>query len=209
MQQFCKCSKNRPFLRFVPIPFGIDFVLTYIPASLPDRPLCASLYNDVASHSFHQNRKIKSMDAITLLKNDHDKVKAIFKEFEPLTERAVKTRTELFARLYEELETHTHIEEKIFYPVLRKEAETHDIVLEGVEEHHVIKVLLRELKSEDVGTEKWGSKLHVLSENVDHHVEEEEEKMFPSCREVLEKAKIVDLGDKMEAEKKIYKAANF
>jgi hypothetical protein len=142
------------------------------------------------------------MDVITLLKNDHEKVSGIFSKLEETTERAEKTRTELFAQLKQELDVHAHIEETIFYPALKQEAETREITLEGFEEHHVIKTLLKELEPMEVTTERWSAKLKVLKENVEHHVEEEEGEMFKSTREVLSKEQIEDLGTRMEAEKK-------
>lgn len=142
------------------------------------------------------------MDAITLLKEDHEKVSGIFEKLEPTTERGVKTREELFAQLKLELDVHAHIEETIFYPVLKQEAETRDITMEGYEEHHVIKVLLGELSETSPDTEQWGAKLKVLKENVEHHVEEEEDDMFKTAREVFSKEKFEELGARMEAEKK-------
>ena len=98
---------------------------------------------------------------------------AIFEKLKPTTERAVKTREELFAKLKQELDVHAHIEETILYPEIKNAAETHDITLEGYEEHHVIDVLLKELAVMPVGTEEWGAKLKVLKENFEHHIEEE------------------------------------
>ena len=141
------------------------------------------------------------MDAFTLLKNDHQKVAALFGAIEPTTERAVKTREETFGKLKEELDVHAHIEEKILYPALKKEAETRDITFEGLEEHHVIKMLLAELAGMAVDTEEWTAKAKVLQENVEHHVEEEETKMFKLGREVLTKEQIEELGSRLEAEK--------
>jgi hypothetical protein len=141
------------------------------------------------------------MDAFTLLKNDHKKVAALFEQIEPTTERAVKTREEAFGKLKEELDVHAHIEEKILYPVLKKEAETHDITFEGIEEHHVVKMLLAELAGMAVDSEEWTAKVKVLQENVEHHVEEEETTMFKLGREVLTKEEIEDLGTRLEAEK--------
>jgi len=141
------------------------------------------------------------MDAITLLKNDHEKVSAIFEKLEPTTERALKTREELFAKLKAELDVHAHIEETIFYPAIKDAAETRAITLEGYEEHHVVKILLSELASMPVDTEKWTAKLKVLKENVEHHVEEEEDEMFKSVRKILTKEEINNLGARMEAEK--------
>jgi len=147
------------------------------------------------------------MDAFTLLKNDHQKVAALFEQIEPTTERAVKTREEAFGKLKEELDIHAHIEEKILYPVLKKEGETRDITFEGLEEHHVIKMLLAELEKMAVDSEEWTAKAKVLQENVEHHVEEEETKMFKLGREVLTKEQIEDLGAQLEAEKNKVRAA--
>ncbi|HLL16601.1 MAG TPA: hemerythrin domain-containing protein [Pyrinomonadaceae bacterium] len=141
------------------------------------------------------------MDAITLLKSDHKKVSGIFEKLEETTENAEKTREELFTKLKQELDLHAHIEETIFYPVLKKSDETRDITMEGIQEHHVVKVLLRELDAMTVGSETWTAKLKVLKENVEHHVEEEEDDMFKSAREVLSKEQLEELGAQMEQEK--------
>ena len=146
------------------------------------------------------------MDAITLLKTDHKTVAGIFEKLEETTERAEKTREELFTKLKQELDVHAHIEETIFYPVLKKSDETRDITMEGIQEHHVVKVLLRELDAMDVGSETWTAKLKVLKENVEHHVEEEEEDMFVKAREVLSREQLEELGAQMEQEKKLQKS---
>jgi hypothetical protein len=146
------------------------------------------------------------MDAFTLLKNDHKTVAGLFETIEPTTERAVKTREEAFEKLKAELDLHAHIEETILYPVLKKESETRDITFEGVEEHHVIKTLLAELTAMAVDSEEWTAKTKVLQENVEHHVEEEETKMFKLAREVLTKEQIDDLGNRLEGEKTKFRA---
>lgn len=146
------------------------------------------------------------MDAFTLLKEDHKKVAALFEQIEPTTERAVKTREEAFGKLKEELDIHAHIEEKILYPVLKKEGETRDITFEGLEEHHVIKMLLAELATMAVDSEEWTAKAKVLQENVEHHVEEEETKMFKLGREVLTKEQVNNLGNRLEAEKRMVRS---
>ncbi len=138
------------------------------------------------------------MNVFTLLKADHKRVAALFEKLEPTTERGVKTRKELFATLKQELEAHTHIEEKYLYPVLEKAEKTHDIVLESIEEHAVVKRLLAELEEVAVDDESWGAKLKVLQENVEHHVEEEEGEMFPQAKEVLSKDEQEALGASME-----------
>jgi iron-sulfur cluster repair protein YtfE (RIC family) len=142
------------------------------------------------------------MNAFELLKQDHKKVSGIFEKLEPTTERGVKTREELFAQLKQELDIHARIEETIFYPAIKEAKETKDITLEAYEEHNVVKQLLAELDELSKDDETWGAKLKVLKENVEHHVEEEEEEMFPSAREVLSPEQIEDLGTRMEASKK-------
>ena len=138
------------------------------------------------------------MNAFQLLKEDHKTVSGIFQQLEPTTERAEKTRTQLFARLKEELDIHARIEETIFYPAIKQAAETREIVLEGFEEHHVVKLLLKELEAMPVDTEEWAAKLKVLQENVEHHVEEEEGEMFQKARQVIDEEQINDLGARME-----------
>ncbi|HEY6189944.1 MAG TPA: hemerythrin domain-containing protein [Pyrinomonadaceae bacterium] len=147
------------------------------------------------------------MNAFELLKQDHEKVSGIFEKLEPTTERGVKTRTELFAQLKQELEIHARVEEEIFYPAIKNARETRDITLEAYEEHHVVKQLLDELEELPVDDETWGAKLKVLQENVEHHVEEEETEMFSSAREVLSKDEIEELGTRMEAAKQEQKRA--
>src|SRR6185436_10196237 len=141
------------------------------------------------------------MDAITLLKHDHDKVKKLLTELDSTTERGVKTRSELFATIKGELMVHETIEEEIFYPELKAHPKAKDIVLEGFEEHHVVDVLMGELESLDVSDEKWGAKAIVMKENIEHHIEEEEGEMFKIARRVFEAEELEELGSRMEARK--------
>ncbi len=141
------------------------------------------------------------MNAFTLLKNDHEKVAGIMDKIEGTTERALKTREELFAQLKTELDIHAKIEETIHYPVLEKAEESRDITLEAYEEHRLVKQLLAELEAEAKDDEKWTAKFTVLKENVEHHVEEEEGEMFKKARKVLSDEEIEELGTRMEKAK--------
>jgi hemerythrin-like domain-containing protein len=141
------------------------------------------------------------MDALTLLKTDHDKVKRLLAELESTTERGVKTRTDLFATIKGELTVHESIEEEIFYPALLEKAKTHDITLEGYEEHHVVDLLMGELEDLDVADETWGAKAKVMQENIEHHIEEEEGDMFKKTRQVFDEAELRELGERMSARK--------
>ena len=141
------------------------------------------------------------MDALTLLRRDHDKVKTLLRELEPTTERAVKTRTELFDRIKSELTVHEIIEEEIFYPTLKQHPKAKDIVLEAYEEHGVVDTLMGELEALPVEDDTWGAKAKVMIENIEHHIEEEEGEMFDKARQVFDREELEQLGRAMEARK--------
>ena len=141
------------------------------------------------------------MDAIAMLKADHDKMKGLLEDLEATTERGVKIRAELFSTIKGELTVHEVIEEEIFYPALKSHPKAKDIVLEGYEEHHVVDLLMRELEDLDVTDESWGAKALVMKENIEHHIEEEEGEMFPKARSVFDREELEDLGARMERRK--------
>ncbi len=137
------------------------------------------------------------MDAITMLKADHDKVRGLLQKLESTTERGAKARAELFSTIKGELTVHEIIEEEIFYPELKSHPKAKDIVLEGYQEHHVVDLLMGELEDLPVEDEAWGAKANVMKENVEHHIEEEEGDMFKAARQVFDKAELEDLGERM------------
>lgn len=143
------------------------------------------------------------MDAIVLLTTDHDEVRSLFEQFRTANEAEDMDRMkELQKKIFSELETHTRIEEDIFYPAVREtdEEELAELVDEGVQEHHVVKVLMREI--EDVsGDDTFIAKMKVLMENVEHHAEEEETDMFPDLRERMSQERLDGLGAEMESAK--------
>ena len=143
------------------------------------------------------------MNAITLLKDDHDRVKKMLAEGEETTERAVKTRAEVFGKLKEEMLIHERIEEEIFYPALKSHPKAKDIVLEGYEEHHVVDEIMGELETTDVSDEAWGAKFKVMKENIEHHIEEEEGEMFKQARAVFSADELEALGTRMLELKKL------
>jgi hemerythrin-like domain-containing protein len=141
------------------------------------------------------------MDAVKLLKDDHEKVKRILNDLDSTTERGVKTREELFAKLKRELEVHETIEEEIFYPALKEHPKMKDLVLEAYEEHHVVDTVMAEIVDVPFSDETWGAKLTVMKENVEHHIEEEEDEMFKQARQVFSQEELAELGDQMQARK--------
>ena len=144
------------------------------------------------------------MDAFKLLKADHRKVEELFEQLESGRGQA---KLRVFQQIKTELELHTHIEEKLFYPALEKPRETHDLTLEAYEEHDVVKKLLRELSRARTANDEWQAKAKVLQENVEHHVEEEENELFKKARAVLSEEEIAELGEQMAAEKNRKEAA--
>ena len=138
------------------------------------------------------------MDPFELLKKDHETVSDLFKRIESASG---KTKLRVFQQIKSELELHTHIEETIFYPVLEKAKETRDLTLEAYEEHKVVKNLLGELDAAKSVSDEWEAKLTVLRENVEHHVDEEENELFDKANDVLTGEEAESLGDRMQAEK--------
>ncbi|HWF90276.1 MAG TPA: hemerythrin domain-containing protein [Pyrinomonadaceae bacterium] len=138
------------------------------------------------------------MDAFSLLKADHRKVEDLFAQLESARGQS---KMRLFQQIQTELELHTHIEETIFYPALEKPKQTHDLTMEAYEEHDVVKKLLEEMSKAKSPTEEWDAKAKVLQENVEHHVEEEENELFPKAEAALGDEEIETLGEQLEAEK--------
>src|SRR5512138_1063639 len=98
------------------------------------------------------------MDALKLLKTDHDEMAKLLTKLDDTTERAVKTREELFTKVLVNWRAHETIEEELLYPILKERREAEDIVLEAFQEHHVADVLVAELAKLRVDAEAWGAK---------------------------------------------------
>src|SRR6476620_2449243 len=139
------------------------------------------------------------MDPIALLKADHDEVKALLVKLDKTTERAEVTRADGLEALRRKLDVHETIEEEILYPALEQFAKTKDITLEAFEEHHVVDQIVAELETTPVTDETWGAKLTVMRENLEHHIEEEEDEMFKQARQVMDHKELVELGEQMDA----------
>ena len=141
-----------------------------------------------------------STDALELLAQDHQRVKELFEEAEAAQEDKEKKR--VFKQIKKELETHTRIEETIFYPAMQEHEELKDMVLESLEEHRQVKKMLRDMDKLGKNSEMFEPKLKVLQENVEHHAEEEEEgKMFPKVRELLDATELNELGEELQSAK--------
>ena len=139
------------------------------------------------------------MNALDILKQDHQKVKGLFQEVRKESDRG--KQKELFDKINTELEVHTHIEETVFYPAIDEHEEFKDMVAEALEEHQAAKTLLDELEELGADNHDFGSKLQQLMEAVEHHVEEEEGEMFPKIQEVFGEDELDQLGQDLESAK--------
>lgn len=148
------------------------------------------------------------MDAITLLREDHDNVRKLFKRFEQTGDRAHKQKREIVDKIIGELTVHAFIEEQFFYPTVAGlegpsgDEEPEELVKEAQEEHAQVKRLLAELEGMDPEHEYFDAKVTVVIDNVRHHAEEEEQEMFPKVREAMGRRDLQDLGRQMLEAKK-------
>ena len=147
------------------------------------------------------------MDAIRLLKDDHEKMKKLLKDLEATQERDTSRRERLFTQVKEELTVHEVIEEEIFYPALKEHQKAKEIVLEAYEEHGVVDMVMAEIEQVPFDDERWGAKFTVMKENIEHHIEEEENEMFAQARDAFEKAELEELGKRMMDRKEQLQAA--
>ena len=134
------------------------------------------------------------MDAIELLKTQHQEVKGLFKRIEKAEE---DEKQDLFEQLADALAVHAAIEEKHFYPAT-KNARTEELLQEAVEEHLSAKRLIADLMEMSPEDPQFDAKVTVLQEQIEHHVEEEEKELFPKVRKMLGKEELEDLGVVME-----------
>jgi hemerythrin superfamily protein len=144
------------------------------------------------------------MHALTLLKEDHKTVEALFKQFEEASTPAKKKA--ITKKIVKELAVHAAIEEQVFYPAVRAAMEDEEVqgeVLEALEEHHVVKWVLSEIEDLDPEHERFDAKVKVLIENVRHHVKEEEKELFAHVREAMGRKELEQLGAALMAAKKV------
>ncbi|MGX4654162.1 hemerythrin domain-containing protein [Micromonospora sp. SCSIO 07396] len=141
-----------------------------------------------------------STDAIVLLKEDHKEMRRLFREFEKAQEGPASRRRKLVDEIVAALTTHTYLENEVMYPeVLTLLPDLEDDILESYEEHHVADVLCAELAAMDAADDHFVAKTTVLIENVEHHVEEEEQEWFPKVREALGRNQLQEIGERMIA----------
>lgn len=142
------------------------------------------------------------MNAISLLKADHRNVEALFDAIEKL-DGSPKRKRALVDKLVRELSIHSSIEEQIFYPEVKREIDdAKGTVLESLEEHRAVKWMLDAVDSSGEDDERWDAKIKVLRDTVMHHIEEEENVLFPRVRKAFDNSKLNELGAMLERAKK-------
>ena len=139
------------------------------------------------------------MNALKLLEAQHREVEDLFEKFESAGENARKTKERLCAQIADALAIHAEIEEKIFYPESNEAVDdVEDLLREAVEEHLSVKRVLADLLGSGVDDEQFDARMKVLKEQIEHHVEEEEEELFPKVRKALDEETLEDMGSRME-----------
>jgi hemerythrin superfamily protein len=145
------------------------------------------------------------MDPFELLISDHRKVSELFEQIENDDDLSIQENT--FARIKQELTVHAEIEETYLYPLVRQYEETEEMTDEALEEHQEVKQLLMELDEISPTHEDWEDMIQELKDAVEHHVEEEENELFPKTKEVLNQETIDQLGTDLQRGKQLFMKA--
>jgi hemerythrin superfamily protein len=139
----------------------------------------------------------RAQDAIALLKQDHKTVRELLSKLE---EAEGRDREATLKTIEHELKIHTKIEEDIFYPAFREAAEKEEDkepYFEALEEHHVVDLVLPEIKKTEPDADEFKAKAKVLKDLVEHHAEEEETEMFPRAKKLMDRAQLMELGQQL------------
>jgi hypothetical protein len=147
------------------------------------------------------------MNIYDRIKEDHDNAREVIKQIKDTSNRAEKTRHELFDRLKLDMWVHHKVEEAVFYSHLRAGKDMHGEAMEAVNEHHTANGLFEELDTFPVNSEEWLMKFKALSELVEHHMEEEEEKFFPKAKKIIPKEVAELMGQRFDSRKRVVMAA--
>jgi hemerythrin-like domain-containing protein len=131
-------------------------------------------------------------------------VRQLLRRLENTTDRATAQRKDLLSEIENEVKVHTTVEEEIFYPAFKKVVRSKsdkEIYFEAIEEHHMVDLVIPEIKSTDAAAEQFGAKAKVLKDLIEHHAKEEEAEMFPKARKVMSPDELVELGKQIHSRK--------
>jgi len=142
------------------------------------------------------------MDIFSLIKQDHQEVASLFTQLRNAKgSRALCAQ--LFTQLKEALELHAHAAEQVFYPALKEDDMTQEIVEEAMEDHELMAELLEELATTPKGSAAWNETLQMLEENVQEHVEEEESDLFEAAHQLFSKEEAAELAERWQTTKQV------
>ncbi len=132
-----------------------------------------------------------------LLKKDHKEVKSLFKQ---ILDKCTPSQN-VYSQIENALKVHMQGEEQYFYPALRKGKEMNFMVNEAIVEHNAAKTMMEEIRSTNIKDEMWVPRLKVLSESIDHHVEEEEDELFKEAKKILDEKQEYEIAEKFNQAK--------
>jgi hemerythrin superfamily protein len=138
------------------------------------------------------------VNGIDLLKDDHDKIKKLMTDGQQKGEDEPKSRRRIFEEIKRDMTVHEQIEEQIFYPALRSHPKAKGMVLEGIEEHNVVDSIMGDLEITEPDDEYWGAKFKVMKEDIEHHIGDEENEMFPTAKQIFSTDELDELGTRMQ-----------
>jgi hemerythrin superfamily protein len=145
------------------------------------------------------SRPKSALDAIDMLKQDHDRVERAFRDFEKMDRQDAGGCRRLIEAVCEELKTHTALEEEIFYPAVREAIQDEDLMNEAAVEHETASMLIEQLENMGTDDPNYFATFTVLGEYVRHHIKEEQGEMFPAAKRA--KVDLAALGERMRARK--------
>jgi hemerythrin superfamily protein len=151
-----------------------------------------------------RNKRVQA-DAISVLKKDHVKVRGLLKKLESSALKGRAGAAALVQQIDRELKVHTQIEEEIFYPAFKEAVRSKkdlEMYFEAVEEHHVVDLVMPEVRETKETAEEFAAKAKVLKDLVEHHAGEEEKEMFPKARKVMDRDELQELGRRLKARKR-------
>ena len=146
-----------------------------------------------------RSRTKTTVDAIDMLKQDHDKVERAFKDFEKMDRQDAEACRQLIRTVCEDLKMHTTLEEEVFYPAVREAIDDEDLMNEAAVEHETAKMLIDQLDNMGPDDPNYFATFTVLGEYVKHHIKEEQGEMFPAAKRA--KVDLAALGEVMRARK--------
>jgi len=137
------------------------------------------------------------MNAIEILKKDHQEVMSVLQSILKSKITAVKTREKLINKLYSLVKLHSIVEEKLIYPTGLAHPKLEKITRESLAEHEAVDILFKKILKVEVNDENWLAKCNVIKENLEHHIDEEEKNLFPILNKLLSEEDLKDMGNRI------------